>query len=99
MSDSEDAAGHEGFLREAIRLSRRALERGDGPYGAVLVRTGAQQVDDAGLLGGVAHQLRLGRVAGERLLAQHVLAGCDRVERDRRVRERRRGDCDRVDSR
>ncbi len=40
MSTSEDAAGHETFLREAIRLSRRALDRGDGPYGAVLVRGG-----------------------------------------------------------
>lgn len=40
MSGSDDAAEHEEFLREAIRLSRRALERGDGPYGAVLVRGG-----------------------------------------------------------
>ncbi|HEU0076783.1 MAG TPA: nucleoside deaminase [Longimicrobiaceae bacterium] len=40
MSTSDDAARHEKFLREAIRLSRRALERGDGPYGAVLVRGG-----------------------------------------------------------
>ncbi|HEV2736468.1 MAG TPA: nucleoside deaminase [Longimicrobiaceae bacterium] len=40
MSASEDAAGHETFLREAIRLSRRAMERGDGPFGAVLVRGG-----------------------------------------------------------
>jgi tRNA(Arg) A34 adenosine deaminase TadA len=40
MSTSEDAAGHETFLREAIRLSRRAMERGDGPFGAVLVRGG-----------------------------------------------------------
>ena len=40
MRASDDAAGHETFLREAIRLSRRALERGDGPYGAVLVRGG-----------------------------------------------------------
>lgn len=40
MSTGNDAAGHETFLREAIRLSRRALERGDGPYGAVLVRGG-----------------------------------------------------------
>jgi len=40
MSTSDDAAGHETFLREAIRLSRRALARGDGPYGAVLVRGG-----------------------------------------------------------
>ena len=35
-----EGGGHEPFLREAIRLSRRALERGDGPYGAVLVRGG-----------------------------------------------------------
>jgi tRNA(Arg) A34 adenosine deaminase TadA len=40
MSTSEDVAGHETFLREAIRLSRRALDRGDGPFGAVLVRGG-----------------------------------------------------------
>jgi tRNA(Arg) A34 adenosine deaminase TadA len=40
MSTSEDTASHEYFLRETIRLARRALERGDGPYGAVLVRGG-----------------------------------------------------------
>ena len=40
MSTGDQAAGHETFLREAIRLSRRAMERGDGPFGAVLVRGG-----------------------------------------------------------
>lgn len=40
MSTSDEAARHEEFLREAIRLSRRALDRGDAPFGAVLVRGG-----------------------------------------------------------
>lgn len=31
---------HERFVREAVSLSREALARGDGPYGAVLVRHG-----------------------------------------------------------
>ena len=43
------------------------------------------------------HLARLGQVAGERLLAQHVLAGRDRVEHDLGVRVRWRGDRDDVD--
>ena len=53
---------------------------------------------DAGGLGRVEHPARFVGVAGERLLAQHVLARRDRLERDRRVRVRRCGDRDRVDS-
>ena len=32
--------GHEPFLREAIALSKSAMERGDEPFGSVLVKDG-----------------------------------------------------------
>jgi len=35
-----DELDHEPHVRRAIRLARRAGERGDGPYGSVLVRDG-----------------------------------------------------------
>lgn len=35
-----DALDHEEYVRRAIRLAREAGDRGDGPYGSVLVRDG-----------------------------------------------------------
>lgn len=33
-------AGHEGFMERAFEMRRRAIERGDQPYGAVIVKGG-----------------------------------------------------------
>jgi tRNA(Arg) A34 adenosine deaminase TadA len=33
-------AGHEGFMERAFEMRRRAIERGDQPYGAVIVKEG-----------------------------------------------------------
>ena len=59
---------------------------------------GAEQVHDPGVLGGREHAPPFGRVTGERLLADHVLPRGDRGERDLRVRVRRSGDRDRVET-
>jgi len=42
-----DALDHEPFVREAFRLAREAGERGDGPYGSVLVRDGEVVMEES----------------------------------------------------
>ena len=53
--------------------------------------------DRAGLLGARCHRLRLRRVLGERLLAQHVQATVERRHRQREVAVVGAGDDDRVE--
>ena len=59
---------------------------------------GAEQVYDAGPLGRLEQRPRLGRVARERLLAEHMLARGDRIVRDRGMAVGRSRDRDRVDA-
>ena len=84
---------HRDVQEERRELRRADLAAGDDPRRRCLARRpaelGAEQVHDAGRVGRVEHPARLGGVAGERLLAQHVLARRDGFERDRRVRVRR----------
>ena len=93
---------HRDVQQERRELGRADLAPGDDSRRRCLARRpaelGAEQVHDAGRVGGVEHPARLRGVTGERLLAQHVLPGGDGLERDRRVGVRRRRDRDRVDT-
>src|SRR5581483_5113398 len=55
--------------------------------------------EQPGLLGRVEHGLRLLRVGGQRLLAEHVLAGLERPDRPLAVERVRQRDVDRLDVR
>ena len=86
--------------RGQARLADRAST--DRPREQCLSRRepelGAEHVHDAGEFRGIEQHLRLGGVAGERFLAEHMLAGADRFQHERRVRIRRGGDRHRVDA-
>ena len=60
---------------------------------------GAEQVDDTGLFGGVAHAPRLGGILREGLLANDVFSGCDGGQHDLGMGIRRGRDGDGVDPR
>ena len=85
--------------REA-RLTDRTFPDGAGEQGLARVEAelGAEEMDDARAFGRGEQRAGFGRIARERLLAQHVLAGRDRLARERRVGVRRGRDRDRVDA-
>ena len=82
----------------AARRSRRSWTAwASRAWPGVPAELAAEEVDDAGGLGRGQHGPTLGGVAGERLLADQVLAGGDGRQGDGRVGVGRRGDGDGVD--
>ena len=73
-------------------ISPPCTARASRAWPGVPAELAAEEVDDAGLLGRGQHGPALGRVAGEGLLAQHVLAGGDGGQGDGRVGVGRGGD-------
>ena len=85
--------GGEAGLADRTRPDRPRQRRLSG----VPAELGSEHVHDARRLGRGEHAPRLGRVAGERLLADDVLARRDRGQRELGVGVRRGRDRDRVD--
>ena len=84
--------------RPGLADDARRNRPGQGRLAGVPAELGAEQVDDAGGLGRGQHVDGFGRIAGERLLAQHVPPASDGRERQLGVRVRRRRDGDGVDA-
>ena len=76
----------------------RADRAGERRLAGIPPELRAHHVDDAGLARRREHRSPVGRIARERLLTDHVLAGCDRGQGELRVRVRRSGDRHRVDA-